>query len=78
MPTRDVDVAAILATLKTHGVEYIVIGGFAAELHDVAIPPTRDVDITPQRTPGNLSRLAAALADLEPHTVSSSNTNTTT
>lgn len=64
MPTDDVDVEAILATLDRHRVVYLVIGGFAAELHDVAIPPTRDVDITPANTKQNLDRLAAALREL--------------
>lgn len=65
MPTADVDVEAILAALDGHRVTYLVIGGFAAELHDVAIPPTRDVDITPERTDDNLDRLASALRELD-------------
>ena len=39
MPTPDVDVSAILSALEHHKVKYVVIGGFAAELHDVAIAP---------------------------------------
>lgn len=65
MPTPDVDVAVILDTLDGHGVEYVVIGGFAAELYDVAIPPTRDIDITPEMSDQNLERLAGALNELE-------------
>lgn len=65
MPTPDVDVAAILDTLERHGVRYVIIGGFAAELHDVAIPPTRDIDLTPSTDTDNLERLAAALGELE-------------
>jgi hypothetical protein len=65
MPTPNVDVAAILDTLASKGVEYVVIGGFAAELHDVALPPTQDVDITPAAGPQNLARLAAALNELD-------------
>ncbi len=64
MPTDDVHVPAILAALEQNSVEYIVIGGFAAELHRVAIPPTRDIDITPAPTVDNLERLAGALRDL--------------
>ena len=64
MPTPDVDVASILVALESHGVEYVVIGGFAVELHDVAVPPTRDIDITPERSAANLERLARALLDL--------------
>lgn len=54
----------MLDVLARHGVEYVVIGGFGVELHDVAVPPTRDVDITPATDPSNLDRLAAALDDL--------------
>ena len=54
----------MLAALDEHRVQYVVIGGFAVELHDVAVPPTRDVDITPARTGANLHRLAAALEEL--------------
>ena len=64
MPSPEVDVAAMLAALDEHRVQYVAIGGFAVELHDVAVPPTRDVDITPARTGANLRRLAAALEEL--------------
>jgi hypothetical protein len=65
MPTPDVDVNAILAALEEHDVEYVVIGGFAAELHDVAIPPTRGIDITPAADVENLQRLSEALNELD-------------
>ena len=65
MPTLEVDVVRMLDALERHRVVYLVIGGFAAELHDVAIPPTRDVDITPQPGRQNLHHLADALNDLE-------------
>lgn len=65
MPTPDVDVAAMLDVLARNDVDYVVIGGFAAELHDVALPPTQDVDITPAAIPQNLARLAKALNELE-------------
>ena len=55
----------MLGILLRHQVEFVVIGGFAAELHDVPIPPTRDVDITPANDRGNLSRLIAALDELD-------------
>lgn len=64
MPTADVDATTILDTLEQHNVRYVVIGGFAAELHQVAIPPTRDIDITPATTDDNLKKLAGALRDL--------------
>ena len=65
MPTPNVDVDAMLDALERHGVVYVVIGGFAIELHDVAVPPTRDVDLTPSTAPGNLRRLAEALQELD-------------
>lgn len=51
--------------LHRHGVEFIVIGGQAAALFGSPIP-TYDVDLCYRRTPGNLRRLAAALAELKP------------
>lgn len=65
MPTADVDVAEIIGAVQRHHVEYVVIGGFAVELWDVAVPPTRDVDITPDRSTENLRRLAEALNQLD-------------
>ncbi|MDK1018603.1 MAG: hypothetical protein QGD89_04285 [Actinomycetota bacterium] len=65
MPTPDVNAPMILDALERHDVQYLVIGGFAAELHRVAIPPTRDVDVTPAATVENLERLATALRELD-------------
>jgi hypothetical protein len=41
-----------------------VVGGFAVELWGVAVQPTVDVDITPDRSKENLARLATALNEL--------------
>ncbi len=65
MPTPDVDPAGLMRILTDHEVKFVVIGGYAIELWDVAVPPTIDVDITPHDSPENLDRLAAALDDLE-------------
>jgi len=54
----------IVEVLNRHGVDYVVIGGFAAVLHGAPVPPTRDLDITPERTTANLDRLISALRDL--------------
>jgi hypothetical protein len=54
----------MLEVLERHHVLYIVIGGFAAELRGSPYA-TRDVDVTPARTRGNLGRLATALTELE-------------
>lgn len=51
MPTPDVDVVAMVEVLLRHRVEFVVIGGFAVELYDVPVPPTRDIDITPGPRP---------------------------
>jgi len=55
---------AILAALHRHGVEYVLIGGFAAVVHGSPLL-TSDVDITPQAHVENLSRLSAALIELD-------------
>jgi hypothetical protein len=64
MPTADVDPDRLLEALDRHQVRFVVIGGFAVELHDVAVPATRDVDITPAAGRANLKRLADALNEL--------------
>lgn len=58
------DGPAILGVLSRHGVECVLIGGFAAVVHGSPLP-TSDVDITPQREADNLARLSAALHDLD-------------
>lgn len=47
-----------------HGVEFVVIGGFAANLHGSPLP-TLDIDITPATARANLVRLSAALTELD-------------
>ena len=65
MPIPGVDAARMIDTLNDHGVLFVVVGGFAVELWDVAVQPTVDVDITPERSKANLTRLASALNELE-------------
>lgn len=55
----------IIAALNSHDVIYVVIGGMGAVLHKAPVPPTDDIDITPSSTTENLTRLAAALRDLD-------------
>ena len=57
------DPVAVLAVLRAHRVDCIVIGGFAALLHGSALP-TLDVDITPSTDAANLARLSDALTAL--------------
>lgn len=65
MPAPTVDATVLISTLERHEVEYVVVGGFAVELWGVAVPPTIDIDITPERSKANLARLADALNELE-------------
>lgn len=59
----DFDPEAILEALDRHGVDYVLVGGYAANLHG-AVRPTRDIDVAPATTADNLTRLIAALRDL--------------
>ena len=54
----------LLGRLHDHGVEFDVIGGFALAPHGY-VRATKDLDIVPEPSPGNLARLAAALRDLD-------------
>lgn len=58
------DPSAIFAILDAHHVKYVVVGGYAAQLHGSS-RPTTDIDLTTQRSTTNLQRLARALGDLE-------------
>ena len=53
----------LLAALVEAGVEFVLVGGYAAVLHG-ASRPTEDVDITPATTFDNLTKLAGALEEL--------------
>lgn len=54
------DAEGLIAALDGAGVEYVVIGGFAAVLHGSPLP-TQDLDICPSSDPANLRRLANLL-----------------
>ncbi len=54
---------AILRVLERHGVQYVVIGGAAAQSRGWP-GETRDLDVTPERSRENLSRLADAVEEL--------------
>jgi hypothetical protein len=62
-PPPPLEATLILAALGRHGVEYVLIGGFGAQLHRASVT-TDDLDITPRKTPENLQRLAAALKEM--------------
>jgi hypothetical protein len=65
MNNEHFDPFRIVDAFNRRGVEYVVIGGFAAELHAAAVPPTRDVDFTPRATEENLKRLSLVFTDLD-------------
>ena len=58
-----VDFGTILRTLRSHGVDFVVVGGVSAVLNGAPIS-TFDIDIVHQRTPENVRRLKAALDEL--------------
>ena len=54
---------AILQAFERHGVDYVVIGGAAAQSRGWP-GRTEDIDVTPERSQENLSRLAGAVEEL--------------
>jgi hypothetical protein len=61
---RPLDLGELIAVLARHGVDYVVIGGVATQVHGHR-RTTMDLDLTPDPSPENLRRLSAALAELE-------------
>lgn len=59
------DYAGILKVLVHGGVEFILIGGMAANFHG-AIRSTSDVDVLYRRDAANVARLAAAMQKVHP------------
>lgn len=58
------DPRPILATLASHDVDFLVIGGIAVRAHGNP-RATLDVDVIPNPSADNMRRLAAALAELD-------------
>ena len=56
---------ATLKLLAGAGVNFVVVGGYAATLHGSAYL-TRDLDICYERTPENMQRLVSALRPYHP------------
>jgi predicted nucleotidyltransferase len=65
---RPLDLRELFRVLADHGVDYLVIGGVAAQIHGRR-RTTKDLDVTPAPDPENFERLAAALVDLDAHPV---------
>lgn len=57
------DPVRICAILNEEGVEYVIVGGFAAVIRGSSLP-TRDIDVVPSRATDNLERLGRALKRL--------------
>lgn len=55
---------ALLEVLERHRVQYVVVGGHAAEPHG-SVRRTVDIDVVPRTTADNLERLAAALREVQ-------------
>ncbi len=63
-PERPLDLRELFRVLDEHGVDYLVIGGVAAQVHGRR-RTTKDLDVTPAPDPDNFTRLAAALVALD-------------
>ena len=67
LPVGDTDpLLMILKRLSEHGVDYVLVGAFAAMGHGTMIV-THDVDICAPLVRPNLDRIVAALGDLNPY-----------
>lgn len=58
------DARTLFRVLAEHGIDYVVIGGFAVIAHGV-VRATKDLDICPSPEPTNLRRLSELLRDLD-------------
>lgn len=63
-PTERLDPQRILEKLVEHGVDFVVVGGLAAQTHG-STRMTNDVDVIPRPEPANLTRLAETLRALD-------------
>jgi hypothetical protein len=66
MPEKPAKFADLLRTLDAHGVEYVLVGGVAANLHGAPLA-TYDLDIVHRRAPANVARLLQALRSINAH-----------
>lgn len=61
---RKLDAQRLLASLVNHSIDFILIGGTAAQFLNLPIPATLDVDISPLRSQRNLERLSEFFDDV--------------
>lgn len=64
MPVKPAKFADLLRALDAHGVEYVLVGGVAANLQGAPLA-TYDVDIVHRRVPANVARLLSALRSMD-------------
>lgn len=65
-PERPLDLLRLFEVVARHGVDYLVIGGVAVQVHGHR-RTTKDLDIVPAPRPDNYRRLSAALEELGAH-----------
>jgi hypothetical protein len=63
-PTPPLEPGSLLSVLVRHGVDFVVVGGVAG-LAQGSSYPTYDLDVAYARDASNLSRLVAALSELQ-------------
>jgi hypothetical protein len=61
---RKLDVEGLLEALVKHSIHFILIGGTAAQILNLPVPSTIDVDIAPSRSKRNLERLSEFFEDV--------------
>ena len=67
-PESPLDLRELFRVLAEHGVDYLIVGGVAAQVHGRR-RTTMDLDVTPAPDTENFKRLAAALVALDAHPV---------
>lgn len=67
-PERPLDIQELFRVLNEHGVDYLVIGGVAAQVHGRRRTPMK-LEVMPSPGPDNFERLAAALVALDAHPI---------
>ncbi len=63
MVLPELDAEAMISVLDRHQVRFVLIGGLAAVVHGSPFA-TEDMDVTPERSRENLTRLSEALREL--------------
>lgn len=68
MERADLDPLTLCSVLAEHGVSFLLVGGAAANMYGSTVS-TNDLDLVPDDSPENLTRLSAALVALEAEVV---------